>query len=468
MKLFIQMNVRSKLKEAKEFYEEANRIVLLSLGPNHPKSQAFVSLLSICNSQAADALKVDSRPIEMVQMILYDVSGSMGTKTALASKQVMDRREISKAFFGNFVDKIISFGYPHAVGLITFGDRVSVELQPTRDFEGFMSQFGNIDSLQPATHLYDAIVSGVETMSTFCKQNAASLAPNAWKRILCLSDGEDSGSKKTADQALAFLRQHDVIFDSVPIEGKHGPMRALSNASGGCCFLVKTYEEGLALFEREAVLSLRHRAPDNRNIPIHAKVDTLEHAVPYASLPIIVQPSLLVPTLRRVPAKTGIVLSAETTKRLMGELKDLLENPLENFDVLSEDLSFWCIIYRGSAGTPYEGRLFVAYVDFGGGAYPQSAPEIRFHTPMYHCNVNDDGRICLDLLSQHSWKPDVTMRQLLLQLAQLMREPNAHSAINSLVGTLFRESRAGYFERARSESLKHGFASRDAVDKMFE
>src|SRR3990167_10521057 len=119
------MNVKAKLQEAKELYEEANRLVLQSLGPNHPKSQAFVSLLAICKSQAEEALRVDSRPIEMVQMILYDVSGSMGTKTQLASKQTLDRREISKAFFGNFVDKIISFGYPHAVGLVTFGDKVA-------------------------------------------------------------------------------------------------------------------------------------------------------------------------------------------------------------------------------------------------------------------------------------------------------------------------------------------------------
>ncbi len=38
-------------------------------------------------------------------------------------------------------------------------------------------------------------------------------------------------------------------------------MRALSNASGGLCFMVKSFEEGISLFEREAVLSLRHRVP---------------------------------------------------------------------------------------------------------------------------------------------------------------------------------------------------------------
>lgn len=244
-------------------------------------------------------------------------------------------------------------------------------------------------------------------------------------------------------------------------------MRALSNAADGCCFLVNSYEEGLALFEREAVLSLRHREPHTRKIDPAAKVLSLENVVPYTSLPHIVAPTLLVPTLKRTPLKGAAgpaPLSAEVTKRLMGELRDLMEHPLPDFEVLSEDLSFWCLIYRGAVGTPYEGRFFVGYVDFGNG-FPQCAPELRFHTPLYHCNVNADGRICLDILSQHSWKAEISMRQVLEQLAQLIREPNAYSAINSLSGTLFRENRNAYLERARQDASQYGFAKREDVDK---
>jgi hypothetical protein len=84
-------------------YKEANRIVLASLGASHPKSVSFQSLLAICESMQQTT---DTRPIELVQVVLYDVSGSMETKTQLAAKgSVLDRREISKAFFGAFIDK---------------------------------------------------------------------------------------------------------------------------------------------------------------------------------------------------------------------------------------------------------------------------------------------------------------------------------------------------------------------------
>lgn len=41
---------KEKLAEAKKYYEEANNIVVLSLGPMHPKSQQFASLLFIVDN----------------------------------------------------------------------------------------------------------------------------------------------------------------------------------------------------------------------------------------------------------------------------------------------------------------------------------------------------------------------------------------------------------------------------------
>ena len=106
MKLFVERNAKEKLKEAQAAYEEANRIVLKSLGKDHPKALQFNSLLFICNQSAEQALKADTRPIELVQVVLFDVSISMSAKTKLATKQTLDRMEISKAFFGAFVDKV--------------------------------------------------------------------------------------------------------------------------------------------------------------------------------------------------------------------------------------------------------------------------------------------------------------------------------------------------------------------------
>lgn len=98
----------------------------------------------------------------------------METKTKLAAKgSVLDRREISKAFFGAFVDKEIAYRMPHALGLVTFGDRVTVELEITREFESFAAVFGDISKLQPATHLLDAVVQACTLIRSYCQVGRA-------------------------------------------------------------------------------------------------------------------------------------------------------------------------------------------------------------------------------------------------------------------------------------------------------
>ncbi len=72
----------------------------------------------------------------------------------------------------------------------------------------------------------------------------------------------------------------------------------------------------------------------------------------------------------------------------------------------------------------------------------------------YHCNINNDGRVCLDLLSSRSWGPDIRMRNIFQELAVLLLNPNAFSALDTIKGSLFRENRQQYLDTARAEALK--------------
>lgn len=77
------------------------------------------------------------------------------------------------------------------------------------------------------TYCWDAVARAVQCINEFCDAHRAELAPNFRKRILCLSDGEDSGSGMKAEAVLDLLLKEKVVFDSVPIEGK--VKRALSH-----------------------------------------------------------------------------------------------------------------------------------------------------------------------------------------------------------------------------------------------
>jgi ubiquitin-conjugating enzyme E2 T len=64
--------------------------------------------------------------------------------------------------------------------------------------------------------------------------------------------------------------------------------------------------------------------------------------------------------------------------------------------------------------------------------YPFEPPRVRFLTPIYHPNIDSDGRICLDTLKmqpQGSWSPSMNINTVLLTIRILMGSPNADDGL---------------------------------------
>ena len=118
-------------------------------------------------------------------------------------------------------------------------------------------------------------------------------------------------------------------------------------------------------------------------------------------------------------------MSILQNKRLKNEIKNIESNPVTNCSagpIDKENLTLWEATIFGPNGTPYDGGVFKLKIKFTD-EYPLKAPQIYFVTPIYHCNINSNGGICLDILKDN-WSPALTISNVLLSICSLLSEPN--------------------------------------------
>jgi ubiquitin-protein ligase len=64
--------------------------------------------------------------------------------------------------------------------------------------------------------------------------------------------------------------------------------------------------------------------------------------------------------------------------------------------------------------------------------FPFKPPEVRFVTPIYHPNVDDQGKICVDLLnSSENWKPTTPLVDVVKAVVDLIDNPKIDHALNA-------------------------------------
>ena len=112
-------------------------------------------------------------------------------------------------------------------------------------------------------------------------------------------------------------------------------------------------------------------------------------------------------------------------KRIIKEIEEMQKLPTDNCSagpVSDNDIYKWCGTIIGPTGTPYEGGIFNLNIQLPM-EYPLKPPHITFITRIYHCNINSNGSICLDIL-KNEWSPALNINKTLLSICSLLHEPN--------------------------------------------
>ena len=138
-----------------------------------------------------------------------------------------------------------------------------------------------------------------------------------------------------------------------------------------------------------------------------------------------------------------------TVQRLNKELLDIKNNPPCNCSagLIEDDIFHWQATIIGPEDTPYHGGVFELRIDFPQD-YPFKPPNIIFMTKIYHCNINNSGGICLDILKDQ-WSQALTINKVMLSIISLLNDPNPDDPLVPEIAGIYINDKHKYNENAR-------------------
>lgn len=156
----------------------------------------------------ATAAQVKAGQVVRTTVLALDISDSM------RGARIREAKAAAKTFLGSAPADV-------RVGLLTFSDKVHDVIAPTTDRDRLASAIDAI-RLTRGTHVYDAVVQAVNLSGD-----------DGARSVLLLTDGADTGSSSSLDQAVAAAKEQETSVDVVALDQTSRDRAVLSRITAG-------------------------------------------------------------------------------------------------------------------------------------------------------------------------------------------------------------------------------------------
>lgn len=124
--------------------------------------------------------------------------------------------------------------------------------------------------------------------------------------------------------------------------------------------------------------------------------------------------------------------------------RDLQKNPCPYFScgLIDNDVFKWRVTIIGQPGTVIADSFLPAEITFPV-EFPNMPPKMKFNCPMWHPNINKDGRVCISILHEpgvdrfneqelerERWLPIHTVETIVISVISMLGDPNPQSPEN--------------------------------------